>query len=500
MRTIIETGLRSIASVCFLLSVVMGQGALAQESVPVRHHFTQQVNMKSAWLTTLRERAAAGDTERLATTVGEFLDDLRFGPTAATLQGARFPIACCDYKTNYYVVMFVSTNAEGKPALVHVLAHHPHPEGAVLPGLKGAEKPLYEIFVTEDPATQINGSYEIQRVEDPALKQLSDFVPLVVKSVVLPGAIATAGTGGEAMALDAGTSKVAPRPFKYSVTVSSVQFTHARGKLTGKHTVVINQPIRHLKSATALIAEQLRSNCQVMMYSASNSNKAGCSSLVTEAEKVAVASLDAEVCRYSLADLSECLKKSKADLAEAFKKFAVSSGRGEDEVRGVYTAFATALADPARITGTTTLENQPPQRISFGLATGYLAQIDAKAARPRTSVQNGKIAPSPFSRSISMAIVNLPLWGYDPTRFEPTLRERIKPFAGVAFGSHFGVTTGVSWSFTRTLSANVGFGRIWYDTPKADEQIDAAPINRNAPFELASANAWFVAVGFSLGK
>jgi hypothetical protein len=58
----------------------------------------------------------------------------------------------------------------------------------------------------------------------------------------------------------------------------------------------------------------------------------------------------------------------------------------------------------------------------------------------------------------------------------------------------------MSWSFTRSLSANLGYARLWYDTPKTDEQIDAAPVNREAPFRLAGTNAVFIAAGFALGK
>ena len=46
---------------------------------------------------------------------------------------------------------------------------------------------------------------------------------------------------------------------------------------------------------------------------------------------------------------------------------------------------------------------------------------------------------------------------------------------------------------------NAGYARLWFDTPKPGEQIDAAPTaaNRGAPFDLRSTGALFVGVSYN---
>ena len=52
-------------------------------------------------------------------------------------------------------------------------------------------------------------------------------------------------------------------------------------------------------------------------------------------------------------------------------------------------------------------------------------------------------------------------------------------------------------SGSRYLGVNVGYARLWYDTPKATEQVDQAPVDKAAPFRLAGTNAWFVAASYN---
>ena len=47
-----------------------------------------------------------------------------------------------------------------------------------------------------------------------------------------------------------------------------------------------------------------------------------------------------------------------------------------------------------------------------------MAAIGDMADHPRVSIQNNTIASNPFPRSITMGVVNLPVWGYDASRFE----------------------------------------------------------------------------------
>ena len=61
------------------------------------------------------------------------------------------------------------------------------------------------------------------------------------------------------------------------------------------------------------------------------------------------------------------------------------------------------------------------------------------------------------------------------------------------------VTTTPGRPLGRVKGVNVGFARLWYDTPKEGEQLDQAPVNKAAPFQLGSSNAWFIAASFNMG-
>jgi hypothetical protein len=120
--------------------------------------------------------AGQGNSERLGELAAEFLDDL------ATKLPPDLQNACCDMSANYYLVLFTATDIQGKPSLVHVLVHRPSTKG--LPGLTGTSHPLYEVFLTEDASVQINGWFEIERTENPAAKQLGDFIAAVLPKVI----------------------------------------------------------------------------------------------------------------------------------------------------------------------------------------------------------------------------------------------------------------------------------------------------------------------------
>jgi hypothetical protein len=156
-----------------------------------------------------------------------------------------------------------------------------------------------------------------------------------------------------------------------------------------------------------------------------------------------------------------------------------------------------AITRAGRVSGTTALTNQPRDRYSFGLASGYISSIGDMTDHPRVSIQNNTVASNPFPRSITMGVVNLPLWGYDASRFEMSWAERIRPFVGVPFAPDFGFAVGGSYAFTRTLAVNVGWARLWYDEPGDNEHLGMAPVNPDEPFQLASTGVVFVAAGFN---
>jgi hypothetical protein len=493
---------RRIVCLLMVLSPAIDASLAAQESIAVVPVARETVELKSGWLSILRVVSTTGATDDLAKTAAEFLLDLG---TAFRSQRVR----CCDLTKNYYLVLFISTDSQGKPTLVHVLLHNPQPNNGTLLGVRGPDHKVIEIFLAEDQTVTIQGAYAVEQVENPALKQLDDFVTTVIGKVTPPTTFTNLSSKANTfLMIDGGARNEAK--VRLAVTLSTVELTHARAKLAVKHSVVIAQPIAHMSAVVSSTAGELRLKYGETSLDAALRNietsaeedtaRVMCTELISLTEKTLRAELAADACAFSIADEGACIKKLKSDLDDVFKAFKPTTSCPVDEARTVVSAFLPALSDVTRVTGTTTLTNTPLQRYSFGLATGYIGGITTHADRPRVQIQSNKIAANPFTRGIAMGLVNLPVWGYDSSTFEPRLRERVRPFVAFPFSPYFGLSAGASYALTRSIAANIGYARLWYETPKVDEHLDQAPVNTRDPFTLAGTNAWFIAAGYNFGK
>ncbi len=543
----------------FVLAVgltVCATSAAAQSTAVVTPVAHSEFELRSPWLTELRSAFAKGDTDSLGKKATEFMDELnnayKRGAEAAakggggadvtfynTLKGRN--VVCCDYEKNYYLVMFGALDPQNKAALAATLVHAPEPKSTTVLGLPGPDHALYEIFIAEDTAVTINGYYDIKRVEDPALKATADFVSTVLGKLGLPNTINKQIEGRHAiMMMNAPPPPGGPEPtpFRHAVSIGKVTFGQKRVELTGHHTVSVTDPLGHLQAAvdntavqlrdretaftfdnvalTELFNERVRQQKPLPALKPETVNKlkatpppppppqpgqapaTTCSGFVDQVSAALKKALAAESCAYLVSDQSGCVADLKKAVDATFKEFKPAGSCTASAARDIAVAFETAVQpDLTKVTGTNALTLQPLQRFGFGLATGYLAGIQTDPEQPRTSIQSGKIATDPFVRSITMGLVNLPLWGYDASSPTMTGREKFKPFVGFAFTPYFGMTTGGGWFVSRYLGVNVGYARLWYDTPKATEQVDQAPVDKAAPFRLAGTNAWFVAASYN---
>jgi hypothetical protein len=189
----------------------------AQDNVGAVEILRKDVALTTPWLSTLRAFAATGDSEALARVSREFLTELQ-----STLTGAPQGV-CCDISKQYYLLLFTAYGLDGKAGLVPMLLHDPAPNGASLPGLQGSDDPLYQIFVAEDDAVTIQGYYGIERTENPALKQLGDFVNTIMGKVTLPTAIGRLPAEAQDRLLNVAPAP-APTRFLHTITLSKVEF------------------------------------------------------------------------------------------------------------------------------------------------------------------------------------------------------------------------------------------------------------------------------------
>jgi len=493
---------RGFGCACLLL-IAGARGVRAQQSVapePVKP--PQLVKLTLPELSNLRRIYATGDSKKLADAALKALADLS-GFEMTDLPGAEQSDKCCDVQKHYFLVMFVAPDASGASGstVVAILVHRPMADTASLPGLKGNSDPLYEVFFAEDLTATIRGTYTITHEENPALKQAADFASTFVTKLALPAKLKV-NAGSRTTNTKTTTSadeRPSKRPYEVAVTFNKVVFPDT-GKVAVRQVVSYGNPVTHAASSVAYEnAERAREYKE--RYGEEKEPAPSCIAFAgLLQQKVATRSAQPP-CKPWVADPSECPKKIVADLDEAFAQYVAAAPKcPAGEAYRLLQAMARAAQDVKPVTATTSLGNTRQVRYGFGLAAGYLSHIRVNNDHPRVQIQNGKIAVDPFTRFLTMGVVNWTPWGYDSQTFSPAKLERFRAFTGAAFSPYFGATAGIAWELNRYLSINGGYVWLWFDTPKPGENVDAMPTaaNKAAPFELRSTGAWLIGVGYNL--
>jgi hypothetical protein len=470
-----------LAAACASLAVA-APAAADQTVAPITVLEPSIVRLTSPWIATLRRGAASGDGALLVRTAFAVLDDLR---QAALVRG------CCDPARDYFVLIFVGADPAGAPALFTVLAHDPMPPDAALPGIHGAAHPLYEVFLSDDLASSVQTTYAITHQENPADKQAGLFAAAVVSSLTLP----LATRPGAAAA--ASPRSLRPTTFDVAVTIKEVVLPEA-GEILLHETVTYTHPIGHL-SARVAAADRDRRDALQMRYQGGAPGPA-CADLSTALTDRIVMATAGAACGLWPSDLAACTKRVREEIDQAASAYFSAApscpiGAGAPLVQ----ELLSVIQDVKPLARSIVVGNAPLIRYGFGLAAAYLVAVDVDAGHPRARLQGGRLVADPFTRELTMGVVNLTPWGYDAQRPSPSLAERARLLAGVAFSPYFGVTAGGAFAINRYLAVNAGYARLWFDAPKAGERIGAAPTAANAaaPFDLRWAGALFLGMSYN---
>ncbi len=469
-----------LAATCASLAIA---GAADADSIiaPTAIRPPSIVGLTTPWMSTLRRVAATGDSHRLVQTAFEALDDLR---------RTGIGDGCCDPAKDYFLVTFVGADPTGAPTLITVFAHDPMPATVALPGVHGAGQPLYEVFLSDDLTSSLQTTYTITREENPAARQTGAFAAAVIGNIALPLA-----TQSHAPAANPPAGQ--PAMFDVAVAFSRVVLPET-GAISLHQTVTSVHPIGHL--AARVVAVNRDQQAALQARDQSDGALAACADLSTILKDRIDASTGGAACGLWPADLAACAKTVREDLDRtASAYFSAAPACPIDAGAPLVQEYLSVIQDVKPIASTIAIGNAPLIRYGFGLAAGYIAHIDADLAHPRARLQGGRIVADPFARQLTMGVVNLTPWGYDPQRQSPALAERARLVAGVAFSPYFGVTAGGAFEVNRYLAVNAGYARLWFDTPKAGEQIGAAPTaaNNAAPFVLRSTGALFFGVSYN---
>jgi hypothetical protein len=438
------------------------------------------VHLRSPWLADLRRIAATGDGGRLVAAGFEALADLR-----VAIGGA-----CCDPSKNYFLLTFVGADAAGTPTLITVIVHDPMPASIEFPGLHGAGHPLYQLFLSDDLTASLQATFAIAHEENPAEKQAGDFAAAIIGHLALPLPLAVRSVSPE-------TARPSAQPFDVAVAFDRIVLPEA-GRITLHETVTYADPMRHLSARIALLTRTQSVELEARRQAGAPVD--ACAALSATLKDRVGETMAGAGCGLFPTDLTACTKKIRETIANAASTyFAAAPACPPDAGAPLVQDVLSVVQDVKTLTSTSTIDNAPAVRYSFGLAAAYIAGIDVDNAHPRAEIRGGRIVSAPFPRQLTMGVVNLTPWGFDAQRPSPSLAERARLVAGVAFSPYFGLTAGGAFAINRYLAIDAGYARLWFDTPKPGESIDAPPTsgNRAAPFDLRSTGAIFLGVAYN---
>ena len=494
--------------------------AAAQQTVAPRQLFRGTVERESPWLALLREANALGSQEQMVSVITEFLADLSQASELSTASSAG-TVPCCDQRQYVFQVAFLASEAADAP-LIRIFVHKDGLTRGALPGIRGREQPLFELFVAEDLSVRLDSIYQSTPREDPLAEASGDFVKLILGKLALPIGANTivSRVTGVMNAPTRSPQQAAMRRTKppLAVTLSRVDLPAKRATITVSHTVTVADPAAHIRAQTewsadtalrkavvaAALADPSRDSQELAVeVMAAQPAYAPCSAMAGQIADATAKALDGSACSPLKAEPAGCFKEVETAIGAAYEAAAGQAGgcpaaEAFPLVRRFLSSVPAKLPPPAK--GTIVLTNAPESRWSFGLSTAYIAAIDTDNTKPRTKISSGRIVVDPFSRVLAMGIVSFIPAGYDPESVQLTARERFRLFGGIAFAPHFGATGGAAWSLNRYLGVNAGYALLVYDTPKPGESIDIepSPENRAAPFDLAGTHAFFVGLTYNI--
>ena len=508
-----------MAAVAATLGVSPGAGA--QQTIAPELLFRGIVERDAPWLALLREAHAQGSQEKMVLVVTEFLADLsRAQEVTGELARGKVPGACCDQGRHVFQVAFLASEAAGAP-LVRMFVHKDGLGGGALPGIRGPEQPLFEVFVAEDLTVRLRSVYQSDALEDPLAEESGDFVRLILGKLALPigastiASRVTAAMGEEIRSPQQQEMRLTKPPL--AVTLTRIALPVRRARITISHTVSVTDPAAHIRAQAGWLADTALRHAVVAAaigetptgaaeldseFLFPQTAYAACSAMARRLADDAIRTTEAAACSPLKVDPAKCFAAVRDAIGESYESAVSQPGScPADAAYPLVGRFVSVV--PARVVpikGSTVVSNAPRTRWSFGLSTAFIASIQTDNARPRTKISSGRIVVDPFSRVLAMGTVSFIPAGYDPGSIGLRAKERFRLFAGVAFAPHFGATGGAAWSFNQYLGANVGYALLVYDTPKPGESLDTAPsaANRAAPFDLARTHALFVGFTFNL--
>jgi hypothetical protein len=400
--------------------------------------------------------------------------------------------AALDLDRNHVALMWLGSDAFGKPQLMRVVVHRRsgQPYSLDLPGVSANSRDgeLVELFLSRSPLGRITSLYTSTRENDPLLAQLPAFVQ------ALAGPLFTAiGTiAGKFPGLVRETVDLPPRP-KLAATVKRVGLPFRRAEV--RLQAIAREPLSTGDFARS--AQRLASSLSFSDLPRSPCARKLATTLAADLPVVT----QAGVCTQATAPQA-CLAAFDTVLASSFEAAVTSCDGGKPtaaERRDLETVDAKfrELVESGTSTSANldvTFKNRPPSRFAFGAGSAVIAR--ASLTRSRVTTKDGVLVADPLQRVMTTAFVNWSPAGYDTQDPHISPAERVRLFFGAALTPDFGPAFGLNVLLVRGIGVTAG-GALLFGKGADLAEIGKAPAKPDDPYKLSIARAVFAGISYS---
>ena len=391
----------------------------------------------------------------------------REAPAAPNRSGSEVA-AALDLQRNHVALMWLGSDAFGKPQLMRVVVHRTSgpPYSLDLPGVSSGSRDdaLVELFLSRSPLGRSTSLYTSTRENDPLLAQLPPFIQALAGPL-----FATIGTiAGNVPGVVRETVEVPPRP-KLAATVKRVGLPFRRAEV--RLQAMAREPISTADFAQS--ARRLASSLSFSDLPHAPCARAFATSLAAELPVVTQAS----VCTQAAAP-NACLTAFDVVLSSQFDAAVASCEGGKPTAANLDVTF----------------KNRPPSRFAFGAGSAVIAR--ASLTRSRVTTKDGVLVADPLARVMTMAFVNWSPRGYDAQDPHLSAAERFRVFFGAALTPDFGPAAGLNVLLVRGIGVTVG-GAFLFGKGADASEIGSAPVKPVDPYRLSIARTVFAGISYS---
>jgi len=399
-----------------------------------------------------------------------------------------------DFKNNYYLIVFISTDIINKPEIIRFVLHDPISKkySAEIPGISKRNK-LFHIYLSDNEEKQYECRYLSTKTINPLITKLPKIAAMLDPKALAPyfGKYKILGPQVEAQEIAYpihGTFSMIVPPYKRSSIRVEEKFI-IPDIPTKKRFTAIGNDLKNLKKKLCFSKEN---NCEYLQKLTNQ--------LFSEIIKQINSTKNCSLNNPSV----QCWVKISETISNEFKEY-LENNPHIKENRSIFRRAMVIEAeflnlfrekDPSILAGEFELLNIPPDKIKFGFVNAIIPSDFGDCKRIKLN-DDGKLTNDFIKRQyLLMLTCNYYFLNRYPYSDRNTFCEKLKVFVGLSLVPEFGFGGGIGLDISNGLSINFGWTALWAYHLKEGDQLYTPPRDPNNYYDLKLLHALFVGLGY----